>query len=47
MAAAVSTLSHTIPWRRFDAKVAAYLPYKKDWIKDRVLQQLRREAGMR
>ncbi len=34
-------------WRRFDSNVAAYLPYNKAWIKDRVLRQLRREAGMR
>ena len=39
--------SHMFDTRRFEAKVTAYLPYNKAWIKDRVLRQLRREAGMR
>ena len=32
---------------RYDDKKTAYLPFNKAWVKERVLNQLKRQAGLR
>ena len=32
---------------RYDDKKTAYLPFNKAWVKERVLKQLKRQAGLR
>ena len=32
---------------RYDEKKTAYLPFNKAWVKERVLKQLKRQAGLR
>jgi hypothetical protein len=32
---------------RFDKKLTAYLPYNKAWVKEKVLRQLQRQAGIK
>lgn len=31
---------------RFDAKITAYLPFNKAWVKEKVLKQLKKQAGL-
>ncbi len=34
-------------WSRFDEKQTAYLPFTKAWVKEKVLKQLKKQAGLR
>jgi len=42
-----SPLTSVLCCLRFDEKKAAYLPFNKAWVKEKVLKQLKRQAGIR